>query len=79
MAAMKKMQSMAEAMGKIMPGKMRDMRNYSLICKYFYVADYNNILNMLYLILREYGGGKSCPSPPNRGRYLRLWSAGQRI
>ena len=42
MAAMKKMQSMAEAMGKIMPGKMRDMRNYSLICKYFYVADYNN-------------------------------------
>ena len=61
MAAMKKMQSMAEAMGKIMPGKMRDMRNYSLICKYFYVADYNNILNMLYLILREYGGGKKLP------------------
>lgn len=63
MAAMKKMQSMAEAMGKIMPGKMRDMRNYSLICKYFYVADYNNILNMLYLILREYGGGKKLPKP----------------
>ena len=63
MAAMRKMQSMAEAMGKIMPGKMRDMRNYSLICKYFYVADYNNILNMLYLILREYGGGKKLPKP----------------
>ena len=63
MAAMNKMQSMAEAMGKIMPGKMRDMRNYSLICKYFYVADYNNILNMLYLILREYGGGKKLPKP----------------
>ena len=63
MAAMKKMQSMAEAMGKIMPGKMRDMRNYSLICKYFYVADYNNILNMLYLILREYSGGKKLPKP----------------
>lgn len=63
MTAMKKMQSMAEAMGKIMPGKMRDMRNYSLICKYFYVADYNNILNMLYLILREYGGGKKLPKP----------------
>ncbi|MGN0587538.1 MAG: cobaltochelatase subunit CobN, partial [Oscillospiraceae bacterium] len=63
MAAMKKMQSMAEAMGKIMPGKMRDMRNYSLICKYFYVADYPNILNMLYLILRDYGGAKRLPKP----------------
>ena len=63
MAAMKKMQSMAEAMGKIMPGKMRDMRNYSLICKYFYVADYQNILNMLYLILRDYGGAKKLPKP----------------
>lgn len=63
MAAMKKMQSMAEAMGKIMPGKMRDMRNYSLICKYFYVADRQNILNMLYLILREYGGAKKLPKP----------------
>ena len=63
MAAMKKMQSMAEAMGKIMPGKMRDMRNYSLICKYFYVADHQNILNMLYLILRDYGGAKKLPKP----------------
>ena len=63
MAAIKKMQSMAEAMGKVMPGKMRDMRNYSLICKYFYVADYPNILNMLYLILREYGGAKRLPKP----------------
>ncbi len=63
MAAMKKMQSMAEAMGKIMPGKMRDMRNYLLICKYFYVADYPNILNMLYLILRDYGGAKHLPKP----------------
>ena len=63
MAAMKKMQSMAEAMGKVMPGKMRDMRNYSLICKYFYVADYPNILNMMYLILREYGGARRLPRP----------------
>ncbi len=63
MAAMKKMQSMAESMGKIMPGKMRDMRNYSLICKYFYVADHQNILNMLYLILRDYGGAKKLPKP----------------
>lgn len=63
MSAMKKMQAMAESMGKIIPGKMRDMRNYSLICKYFYVADYPNILNMLYLILREYGGAKRLPNP----------------
>jgi len=63
MAAMKKMQSMAEAMGKIMPGKMRDMKNYSQICKYFYLADYLNMLNMLYLILIDYGGKKSLPKP----------------
>lgn len=63
MAAMKKMQNMAEALGKIMPGKMRDMKNYSYICKYFYVADYSNILNMLYLILRDYGGVKGLPKP----------------
>lgn len=63
MAAMKKMQNMAEAIGKIMPGKIRDMKNYSQICKYFYVADYSNILNMLYLILRDYGGAKLLPKP----------------
>lgn len=63
MAAMKKMQNMAEAIGKVMPGKIRDMKNYSQICKYFYVADYSNILNMLYLILRDYGGAKLLPKP----------------
>ena len=63
MAAMKKMQSMAEAMGKVMPGKLRDMKNYSQICKYFFVADYENIYNMLLLILRDYGGVKGLPKP----------------
>ena len=63
MAAMKKMQNMAETMGIIMPGKMHDMKNYSQICKYFYVADYQNILNMLYLILRDYGEVKGLPKP----------------
>lgn len=63
MNAMKKMQSMAEAMGKVMPGKMRDMKNYSQLCKYFHVADYENILNMLMLIMRDYGGVKSLPKP----------------
>lgn len=63
MADVKKMQNMAEAVGKVMPGKMRDMRNYSYIMKYFKVADKENILNMLYLMLREYGGVKSIPKP----------------
>ncbi len=63
MNAMRKMRDMAEKMGKIMPGKMRDMKNYSQICKYFHVADYANILNMLYLILRDYGGARSLPKP----------------
>ncbi len=63
MNAMKKMRDMAEKMGKIMPGKMRDMKTYSQICKYFYVADYVNILNMLYLILRDYGGERGLPRP----------------
>ena len=35
MAAIEKMRNTAEMLGKIMPGKMRDMRNYSNIMKYF--------------------------------------------
>jgi len=61
--AIEKMRNMAETMGKVMPGKMRDMRNYSLLMKYFKVADNENILNMLYLILREYGGAREIPKP----------------
>lgn len=66
MEAMKKMQGMAETMGKVMPGKMRDMRNYSLIVKYFKVANINNMYNMLLLILGEYGKCKNIkkPEPP---------------
>ncbi len=63
MQAMERMRSTAETVGKVMPGKMRDMRNYSLIMKYFRVADKENIFNMLYLILREYGGAKEIPKP----------------
>lgn len=54
----KKMQGMAETMGKVMPGKMRDMRNYMHICKYFSMATNENIRNMLLLILRDYGNLK---------------------
>ena len=63
MKAMKKMSNMAEKMGKIMPGKMRDMGNYSQICKYFAVADEFNIKNMLLLLLRDYGQIEELPKP----------------
>lgn len=61
MVAMKKMQNMAETMGKIIPGKMRDMKNYSYIMKYFKIANRENMLNMMYLILKDYGNVKSIP------------------
>ncbi|WMJ23139.1 magnesium chelatase subunit H [Paludicola sp. MB14-C6] len=63
MESIKKMQSMAEKMGKIMPGKMRDMRNYSLIIKYFKIANRHNIYNMLLLILNEYGDYDNLENP----------------
>ncbi|WP_392486533.1 cobaltochelatase subunit CobN [Haloimpatiens sp. FM7315] len=58
-----KMQSAAETIGKIFPGKIRDMRNYSYIVKYFKVPDNYNVLNMLYLILKEYGKIFLVPKP----------------
>lgn len=58
MEAMKKMQNMAEKMGKIIPGKMRDMRNYSLMMKYFHNGTQNNYDNLILLILKEYGNIK---------------------
>ena len=39
MEAMKRMQDMAEGMEGRMPGPMRDMRNYTLLMKYFQYAD----------------------------------------
>ncbi|MBU5428260.1 cobaltochelatase subunit CobN [Tissierella pigra] len=63
MAAIEKMRNAAEMLGKVMPGKMRDMRNYSNIMKYFKVADKSNIKNMLYLLLRDYGNIKELPKP----------------
>lgn len=58
--AMRKMKAMAETMGKFLPGKMRDMRNYSLLMKYFKVASFENIYNMLLFILNQYGGERRC-------------------
>ncbi|MGQ9840428.1 MAG: magnesium chelatase subunit H [Anaerolineae bacterium] len=63
MKAVQQMQAVAEKIGKVIPGKMRDMRNFSQITKYFRLADRENILNMLYLILRDYGGLDGLPRP----------------
>jgi cobaltochelatase CobN len=63
MSTVEKMRGTAETLGKVMPGKMRDMRNYSNIMKYFKKSDEYNILNMLYLMLRDYGNIKDIPKP----------------
>lgn len=63
MKAMKKMSSMAEKIGKVIPGKMKDLRNYSQISKYFSIADEFNITNMLYLLLKDYGKVRGIPKP----------------
>ncbi len=60
---MKKMSALAEKLGKVMPGKMKDLRNYSQITKYFTIADAFNIKNMLILLLREYGDVPNLPKP----------------
>ncbi len=64
MEMMKRMQTVAEALGKLMPGKMRDMRNYSLLMKYFQNATNDNLYAMLLLLLNEYGRMKGLPSAP---------------
>lgn len=63
MKAMKKMGDMAEKMGKVMPGKMRDLGNLSQFSKYFAMADAYNIRNMLLLLLRDYGNYTDLPKP----------------
>lgn len=64
--AMKKMQSMAKVVGKVIPGKMRDMRNYTLLCSYFQNASQENYEQMMLLLAAEYGGikGLSKAKPP---------------
>ncbi len=41
----------------------KDSENYFLICKYLRSSHYRDILNMLFLILSEYGGEKTVPKP----------------
>ncbi len=64
--AIKKMASMAKTVGKFLPGKMKDMRNYVLLCSYFKHASQENFENMLNLLGTEYGGVKGLPKikPP---------------
>lgn len=70
MEKMKKMQTFAEKAGKFLPGVMRDMRNYSLCMKYFQYPTKDNILNLLLLLLRDYGSmtGLPVPKPPHEAK-----------
>ncbi|MEG6585147.1 magnesium chelatase subunit H [Dendrosporobacter sp. 1207_IL3150] len=62
--AMTKMMNLAETLGKVLPvGKLKDMKNYIQIIKYWKNAEEENIRNMLYLIGRDYGGIRSFPKP----------------
>ncbi|MCX7885287.1 MAG: magnesium chelatase subunit H [Caloramator sp.] len=59
-----KMINIAEKMGKAFPfGKLKDMRNYIFITKYWKNAGVFELKNLLLLILREYGGVKNIPKP----------------
>lgn len=62
MEMMKKMQSAAQTIGKVVPGKMRDMRNYSLLMKYFQDSSQENMRGLLTLLLSEYGGVRGLPA-----------------
>lgn len=64
MEAMKKMQDMAKAIGKVVPGKMRDMRNYTLLMQYFQYESLENLRSFLVLMRREYGGERGLKEPP---------------
>ncbi|MCT4596679.1 MAG: magnesium chelatase subunit H [Vallitalea sp.] len=64
MAKMQKMANMAEKMGKLIPvGKPKDMRNFVQIGKYFQNATNIQLMNMMYLLLRDYGKVKAIPKP----------------
>lgn len=61
---MHKMMAMAEKLGKSLPfGKLRDVRNYVWIIRYWKNAGPYNIRNLFCLMAREYGGNKKVPAP----------------
>jgi len=64
MESMQKMINMTEKLGAFLPfGKIKDMKNYIYITKYWMNAGTYEIKNLLYLILREYGNYKMLPKP----------------
>lgn len=64
MEAMKRMQKMAKTIGKVLPGKMRDMRNYILLMQYFQYESLDSLRSFLLLMRKEYGGEKNLKEPP---------------
>lgn len=62
--SMVRMSNIAEKLGKMFPvGKLKDIKNYIQIIKYWKNAEEENIRNMLYLIGRDYGGKRNFPKP----------------
>jgi cobaltochelatase CobN len=61
---MLKMIQMMEKVGKAFPvGRLRDMRNFLWLWKYWLLPNEANIENMLFLIGREYFGWRDFPKP----------------
>ena len=61
---MHKMKSMIDKIGdKFLTGKMRDIRNYIYIRRYWRCSSENDMQNLLYFLLREYGNKKNIPLP----------------
>ncbi|HCJ57053.1 MAG TPA: magnesium chelatase subunit H, partial [Clostridiaceae bacterium] len=64
MEAVQKMMDVAEKAGRIVPiGKLRDIKNFIQIGKYWRNAGLEEVKNMVLLILRDYGNVKSLPKP----------------
>lgn len=59
-----RMLDMAEKIGTMFPvGKLKDIKNYVQIIKYWKNTDEENMRNCLYLIGRDYGGIRALPKP----------------
>lgn len=62
--AIQRMTAMMEKVGSLLPvGKLRDMRNYLWLVKYWQFADPENCEQMLRLLAREYLGFGDLPKP----------------
>ncbi|MCQ1528365.1 magnesium chelatase subunit H [Lutispora saccharofermentans] len=64
MEAVQKMMDAAEIAGKMLPiGKLRDIKNFIQIGRYWRNAGLEEVKNMMLLILRDYGNVKGLPKP----------------